>query len=127
LVGYDQLPMPVKKYSTSETTYSIRKRVSLLVDTVTSFSDRPLVWMFYVGLAIFMITSGFIFYFVLNWLFFSSPPSGWTSVIASIWLLGGIMISFMGIIGIYLAKVFKEAKKRPYTVVRKIYEKTDPN
>ncbi|MBT8604114.1 glycosyltransferase family 2 protein [Polynucleobacter paneuropaeus] len=126
LVGYDQLPVPVKKHSTSETTYNISKRMALLVDTVTSFSDRPLIGMFYLGFVIFTITSAFVFYLIINWLFFSRPPSGWTSVIASIWLLGGMMISFMGIIGIYLAKVFKEAKKRPYTVVRGVYGKTDP-
>jgi putative glycosyltransferase len=42
---------------------------------------------------------------------------------ASIWLLGGIIISFIGIIGIYLSKIFIETKKRPLTVVKKIYNK----
>jgi putative glycosyltransferase len=39
----------------------------------------------------------------------------------SIWLLGGITISFVGIIGIYLAKIFSETKRRPYTIVRAVY------
>jgi putative glycosyltransferase len=47
--------------------------------------------------------------------------SGWTSVMASIWLLGGLIVSFIGIIGIYLSKVFSESKQRPYTIVRSVH------
>jgi putative glycosyltransferase len=46
---------------------------------------------------------------------------GWTSVIASIWLLGGITILFIGIIGVYIGKMFSEIKERPYVIVKKIY------
>lgn len=56
-------------------------------------------------------------------LFWATPLSGWTSVMASIWLLGGMIISFIGIIGIYLSKIFTETKQRPYTIVRQIYAK----
>jgi putative glycosyltransferase len=54
-------------------------------------------------------------------MFFASPLSGWTSVMASIWLLGGMIISFLGILGIYLSKIFSETKQRPYTIIRQIY------
>jgi putative glycosyltransferase len=40
---------------------------------------------------------------------------------ASIWLIGGMIISFIGVIGIYLAKIFSETKRRPYTIVRNVY------
>ena len=43
---------------------------------------------------------------------------------ASIWLLGGMIISFIGVIGIYLSKIFSETKQRPYTIVRQIYAST---
>ena len=51
----------------------------------------------------------------------ANPPGGWTSVMASVWLLGGLIIAFIGVIGIYLSKVFSETKRRPYTIVRQIY------
>jgi len=44
-------------------------------------------------------------------------------VMASIWLLGGMVISFIGVVGIYLSKIFSETKQRPYTIVRQIYAK----
>jgi putative glycosyltransferase len=46
---------------------------------------------------------------------------GWTSVMVSIWLLGGMIISFVGVIGIYLSKIFTETKQRPSTIVREIH------
>jgi putative glycosyltransferase len=47
---------------------------------------------------------------------------GWASLIVSIWLLGGITIFCVGIIAIYLSKIFIEVKQRPYTIIREVYE-----
>lgn len=123
LTGFEQRPCVVKKHSTSETTYTLRRKIRLLVDSVTSFSNTPLVLIFYTGLCILFASLAHIGALILQWFFLNKPPSGWTSVMASIWLLGGMTISFIGIIGIYLSKVFSEAKRRPYTVVRQIYER----
>lgn len=121
LTGYSQISREVKKHSTSETTYNLRRKLHLLVDSVTSFSNSPLVFIFNVGVAIFGMSILYCAYLVLIWLFFAKPPSGWISVMASIWLLGGLVISFLGVIGIYLSKVFSEAKRRPYSVVREVH------
>jgi glycosyltransferase involved in cell wall biosynthesis len=56
----------------------------------------------------------------------SDVVCGWTSVIISIWLLGVLCLFASGIIGIYLAKVFTEVKRRPYTIVRSVYGRTGP-
>lgn len=121
LAGFSQGSVMVRKHSTSATTYTFSRKMTLLVNTVTSFSNVPLMVIFYFGLFVSLVSSGFISYMVMNWVFFAAPPSGWTSVMASIWLLGGLIISFLGVIGIYLAKVFIETKRRPYTITRKIY------
>jgi putative glycosyltransferase len=60
-------------------------------------------------------------YLVVNWLFFPRPSQGWTSVIASVWLLGGFLMASIGLIGIYIAKVFSETKRRPNTIIRAIH------
>jgi putative glycosyltransferase len=60
---------------------------------------------------------------IFNRLFMSQPVDGWTSIMVSIWVLGGMVISFIGVIGIYLAKIFSETKQRPYVIVRDIYGK----
>lgn len=121
ITGFAQSAVPVQKFSSSHTTYTLKRKLSLLVNSVTSFSAFPLVAIFYTGLIIFTFTCGYTAYLVFNWLFFSYPLLGWTSVMVSIWLLGGLILSGMGIIGIYLSKIFSESKRRPYTIVRKIY------
>lgn len=123
ITGFDQRPLVINKHSTSETTYTFRRKMSLLVNSVTSFSNAPLVSIFYIGLAISLFALAYIAYLVTHWLFLAKPVSGWTSVMASIWLLGGMVISFIGVVGIYLSKIFSETKQRPYTIVRQIYAK----
>ncbi|MDO9404325.1 MAG: glycosyltransferase family 2 protein [Polaromonas sp.] len=123
ITGFSQHPYILKKHHTSETTYTLRRKLSLLVNSVTSFSNAPLVSIFYIGVGISALACAYSLYLFLNWLFLSRPLSGWTSVMASIWLLGGMIISFIGVIGIYLSKVFSESKRRPYTIVRHIYAK----
>jgi putative glycosyltransferase len=121
ITGFDQQAQKVTKHATSETTYTLRRKLSVLVNSVTSFSNAPLVGIFYIGVFISALASIYIAYLVGNWLLLSKPLGGWTSIMASIWLLGGMIISFIGVIGIYLSKIFSEAKQRPYTIVRQIY------
>jgi putative glycosyltransferase len=122
ITGFDQLSQVIKKHSTSETTYTFRKKMSLLVNSVTSFSNAPLINIFYIGVSISLFALAYIAYLVTHWLFLAKPMSGWTSVMASIWLLGGMVISFIGVVGIYLSKIYTETKQRPYTIVRHVYE-----
>lgn len=121
ITGFVQRPQTVKKHSTSETTYTFRRKMSLLVNSVTSFSNAPLVSIFYIGVSISLFALFYIAYLFIHWVFLAKPLSGWTSVMASIWLLGGMVISFIGVVGIYLSKIFSETKQRPYTIVRQIH------
>lgn len=121
ITGFVQRPQTVKKHSTSETTYTFRRKMSLLVNSVTSFSNAPLVSIFYIGVSISLFALLYITYLLIHWMFLAKPLSGWTSVMASIWLLGGMVISFIGVVGIYLSKIFSETKQRPYTIVRQVY------
>lgn len=123
ITGFVQRAHVVRKYSTSETTYTFRRKMSLLVNSVTSFSNAPLVGIFYVGVSISLVATIYIVYLIFNRMFLSRPLSGWTSVMGSIWLLGGLVISFIGVVGIYLSKIYSETKRRPYTIVRQVYEK----
>lgn len=125
ITGFDQRPQTVKKHNTSETTYTFRRKMSLLVNSVTSFSNAPLIGIFYIGLTISLVAGGYTAYLFAYWLFLAKPLSGWTSVMASIWLLGGLIISFIGVVGIYLSKIFSETKRRPYTIIRQIYGKQE--
>jgi putative glycosyltransferase len=124
ITGFKQNTQTVKKHSSSQSTYTLKKKLSVFINSITSFSNLPLILIFYVGLFIFLGATSYIFYLIINWLFLSSPPSGWTSMIASIWLLGGIIIFFIGIIGLYISKIYIETKQRPYVIIQNIYRKT---
>jgi len=121
ITGFNQESQVVEKQNSSQTTYTMYHKISRLVNAVTSFSSAPLVGIFYIGLIISLLAGTFITYLLINWFLFTKPLSGWTSVMASIWLIGGLIISFIGIVGIYLSKIFIETKRRPYTIVREVY------
>jgi len=63
---------------------------------------------------------------IIRKLFFGALLLGWASLIISIWLLGGLTIFCLGVIGIYLSKMFIEVKQRPYTIVKEVYEYSPP-
>lgn len=123
ITGFEQQPQFVNKYSSSKTTYTLQRKIALLVNSVTSFSNLPLISIFYFGLLLVLIACGYTGFLIINKFIYKSVVSGWTSLMASIWLLGGLVISFIGIIGVYLSKIFIEIKQRPYTIVRQIYQK----
>lgn len=127
ITGFDQQQLTVSKKSVGNSTYTFTKKLSLFVNAITSFSDAPLKGVFYSGLAIFMLSSCFVVYLIFNWLGFGNPPSGWTSILASVWLLGGLMISTTGVLGIYLSKIFNEVKQRPRAIVREQYSAVEKN
>lgn len=120
ITGFKQVPQAIKKHSIGATTYTLQRKMSLFINSITSFSNAPLVGIFHLGLIISLTASLYIIYLLLNWLVISRPLSGWTSVMASIWLLGGLIMSSIGVVGIYLSKIFSESKRRPYTIVRQV-------
>jgi putative glycosyltransferase len=123
ITGFKQCSQTVKKHTTSNTTYSLSKKLGHLVNAITSFSEAPLKMIFFCGIVVFCGSMLYAADLIFNRLFMSQPVDGWTSIMVSIWVLGGMVISFIGIIGIYLAKIFSETKQRPYVIVRDIYGK----
>ena len=123
ITGFKQSRQVVLKLSTSPTTYSVSKKISHLVNAVTSFSSLPLVFTFYSGLLISATALAYIANLLFRYVFVATPPDGYTSIIASIWLFSGLIIFFMGVQGIYISKIFSEVKQRPYSIVRDVYRK----
>ena len=121
ITGYEQVGLPIAKGSQGRSSYTLARRLHNLVDAITSFSDRPLVLVFYLGLVISVATGAAAVYLVIQRLFFAVLLAGWPSVIVSIWLMGGLMLFCVGLLGIYLSKVFLETKQRPYSIVRRVY------
>lgn len=122
ITGFKQHPQTISKQSTSPTTYGVIQKFSHLVNAITSFSSKPLLFIFFTGMTIFIGALTYVLFLIINRLFFSMPVDGWTSIVASVWLLGGIIILFIGVIGIYLSKIFTEIKQRPYVIVKDIFD-----
>jgi putative glycosyltransferase len=121
-LGFAQAPLSVEKGArASRSTYTLRRRLSLFLDAVTSFSAYPLRLIFFSG--IFISASALVAGTLLALRKLADPAAvdpGWAGIIVSIWFLGGLNIAFLGVIGIYLSKVFLEAKNRPLFVVRAV-------
>ncbi|WP_029062037.1 glycosyltransferase family 2 protein [Labrenzia sp. DG1229] len=124
ITGFKQCSLQVKKHSASATTYSLSRKIGHVTNSITSFSEVPLRLIFYIGLVIFALALLYAAYLIFHKLVLATPLDGWTSVMVSIWLLGGMIISFVGIIGIYLAKIFAETKQRPSTIIREVHGRT---
>jgi putative glycosyltransferase len=122
LTGFVQVPFPVDKTYKGSTSYNVRRKITHLVNSVTSFSSAPLVFIFYLGFSISVLAGVVGSYLLIRRLFFDVLLEGWPSLIVSVWFLGGLTLLSLGVIGVYLAKVFTEVKQRPYTTIREIFE-----
>ena len=103
--------------ATGGSSYTFRKLLHLAGDTVIAYSDKPLRVTVKFGLVISLIAFAFGIYFIVRTLFYNLPVAGWPSLIVSLYFLGGVIISILGIIGIYLGKVFDEVKGRPLYII----------
>ena len=121
ITGFEQRGLPINKACNQTTSYSLGKKISQAVTSVTSFSSKPLLLVSLTGFLICIVSTVFASYIILRWLLYDNPVQGWTSSFVSIWFLGGINIFFVGIIGVYVSKVFTETKKRPYIIIRQIH------
>ncbi len=100
-----------------EVKYSLAKLIRLAWDGVTSFSAMPLRLAFYLGLGIFAISALYGTVAVVAHFAGYTPP-GWTSVLVSVLAIGGLQMTFIGLIGEYLARVFDEVKGRPLYILK---------
>jgi putative glycosyltransferase len=123
ITGYKQVSIVANKSNKGSSTYNLGKKISFLFTSIASFSNKPLVFIFHLGLAISGMSTIAALYLVMRKLFYGEYLAGWPSLIVSIWFLGGVVIFCLGIIGIYLSKIFIETKQRPYTIIRQIYER----
>ena len=122
ITGYEQIPVTVDKADKGSSSYSLRMKLSLLMDSVTSFSNVPLVLIFYLGMLVTVVSVSAALFTFFARLLFIDFELGWPSLIISVWFLSGLTFSFLGVIGMYLSKIFTETKDRPYTIIRQSYD-----
>lgn len=121
MVYYDRQKRPA-----GQSKYPLCKMLSFAAEGITSFSIRPLQGIVLLGLLFILISVGVIIYAISVYWEGETIP-GWTSILVSLWLIGGSMMTAIGIIGEYIGKIYKEVKKRPRYLVDKTTEWQDDN
>ncbi|MBR5896560.1 MAG: glycosyltransferase, partial [Lachnospiraceae bacterium] len=92
--------------------YPLRKMVALAVEGITSFSVKPIRYIVLLGIvSVFLSLAAFVYALVSY--FLKTVEPGWTSLIVSIWFLGGVQLISIGLIGEYIGKIYMEVKRRP--------------
>jgi polyisoprenyl-phosphate glycosyltransferase len=105
-----------KERFAGETKYPLKKMLAFAFDGITSFSVTPIRLVMLIGCLSFIVSliSG-IYFLALK--FFGNTELGWTSLITSIWLIGGLQLIALGLVGEYIGKIYKETKRRPKYIV----------
>ena len=116
-LGFKNKGIEVEKKSNSTTTYTFWKKIELFFNILISISTYPLKFFFFLGLFISFSSLTVVSYYLVLYFFEKITVSGFATIILSIWFLGGIIILNLGIIGIYISKIFIEVKQRPRFII----------
>ncbi|UFT99744.1 glycosyltransferase family 2 protein [Radiobacillus kanasensis] len=115
-----------KERLAGETKYPLKKMLSFAINGLTSFSIAPIRFVTYLGLVIFFI-SGLAGSYALLQKLMGATDAGWTSLMISIWTIGGLQLMGIGLIGEYISRIFLEVKGRPkYAIDIDLYTDKDP-
>lgn len=102
-----------------ESKYPLKKMLNFAWDGITSFSVKPLRMVLTAGIIVSIVSLLMLIYAVVQY-FLGNTTDGWTFIICSIWLVGGLQMASLGIIGEYIGKVYAETKRRPRYCIEKI-------
>lgn len=120
--GFVQIGIPIQKTQREgRATYTLMRRLQLMVTAVSSFSSKPLTWLFNAGMAVTALSFAYMAYLLARKVLFGDALLGFTSVMAFMALSLGISTMALGLIGIYLGKVYNQVQNRPPYIVKDIF------
>lgn len=130
-IGFKQTAIDIEadeRYA-GKSSYNFRRKINMAAQFITAQSNKPLFLSIRVGMLLAILSFLFIIWQILKYFITGNVPSGWTSTIVSLYFLGGIMLVFMGVLGIYIGYVFNEVKQRPLYIVRDVVnrDRIDPD
>lgn len=114
LIGYrsDYVYYDRHERFAGESKYPLKKMLSFALDGITSFSVKPLKLISNLGVLISILSIFGLLYALISY-FLGVTVSGWTAIVCSIWLLGGLQMLCLGVVGGYIGKIYSEVKARP--------------
>lgn len=119
LIGFQSGVVTYERHErfAGESKYALKKMLNFAFDGITSFSVKPIRMVTTLGIIIFAISILMLIYFLITWCIGWTVP-GWTSIVVSVWAIGGLQLLAIGIIGEYIGKIYMETKARPKFIVQ---------
>ena len=105
-----------------ESKYPLKKMLAFAADGITSFSVKPIRLVLSTGVVVFLVSLLMLLYALISKLM-GNTSAGWTSLMGSIWLIGGIQLLSLGVIGEYIGKIYNETKRRPRFIIERVLNK----
>ena len=111
------IDVPHAPRHSGHSTYTFLRRFNLGFDAIISFSNKPLILSVRLGFAIVLLTLVAVAVFTYRKLVLDVTVEGYTSIIVALFVLGGIIIMNLGIVGIYIGRIYDQVKKRPLYII----------
>ncbi|MBR3796479.1 MAG: glycosyltransferase family 2 protein [Clostridia bacterium] len=105
-----------------ESKYPLKKMLAFAADGITSFSVKPIRLVLSAGVVVFLVSLVMLLYALISKIM-GGTAAGWTSLMGSIWLIGGIQLLSLGIVGEYIGKIYNETKRRPRFIIENVLNK----
>ena len=123
LIGYKSDTVTYERHErfAGESKYPLKKMLAFATDGITSFSIKPIRLITAFGILIFAISILMLFYSLVVH-FMGKTVAGWTSMIISIWAIGGLQLLAIGIVGEYIGKIYLETKERPKYIIETVLD-----
>ena len=109
-----------------ESKYPLKKMMSFAWDGITSFSIKPLRLILALGVIVFLVSIIVMIYSIVQY-FLGNTVEGWTFIVCSVWIVGGLEMISVGLIGEYIGKIYAEAKGRPRFFIESVYNNKEKN
>ena len=124
-LGFEQtaISLPADERFEGKSSYNMKRKLKLAFEVITSQSNKPLMFSISLGFIISVLAFIYIVYLVIKALVLKDTLVGWTTIVASIYLMGGILLCAVGVVGIYVGNIFNEVKNRPIYVISKTINK----
>ncbi len=121
-LGFNEavIDLPAEERFSGKSSYSFKKKLKMASEIITSQSNKPLIFSVGLGFTMSLVSFIFIIALIIRKFAFHDVTTGWASLIASVFLMGGLILAAIGVVGIYIGNIFNEAKNRPIYVISEI-------
>ena len=129
MIGFETDVVYYKRHErfAGESKYPLKKMLAFAVEGITSFSIKPIRIITALGFFLFSMSILLLIYFFVTWLV-GYTVAGWTTIVLSVWGIGGLQLLALGVIGEYIGKTYMEVKARPrYKIERVLYREEKEN